>query len=88
MKCSKNKGVFVFSENEFLKASQIRSYFSRLKSNRQNNIKVEDFDDADIEAFKKEQAIDEVVQRRQLRNKAHNADQLERTTSPKRPAST
>ena len=61
MECSKNKDVFVFSENEFLKASQIRSYFSRLKSDQQNNNKVEDFDDADIEAFKEEQAIGEVV---------------------------
>jgi len=86
MECLKDRGVFVFSDNEFLKASQIRSYFSRLKSNRQK-LNVEDCVDEDVEAFKEEQAIDEAVQRRQLRHKAHNTDQLERATSPKRPIS-
>ncbi len=87
MESLKDKGVFVFADNEFLKASQIRSYFSRLKSSRQKDLKIEDCDNDDVEAFKEEQAIDEVVQRRQLRNKAHNIDQLERATSPKRPTS-
>jgi hypothetical protein len=88
MECLKDKGVFVFADNEFLKASQIRSYFSRIKSSRQKNIKIEDCDNDDVEAFKEEQAIDEMVQRQQLRYKAHNIDQLERATSPKRPGST
>jgi hypothetical protein len=87
MECLKDKGVFVFADNEFLKASQIRSYFSRLKSSREKGLKIEDCDNDDVEAFKEEQAIDEVVHRRQLRNKAHNTDQLERAISPKRPAS-
>jgi hypothetical protein len=86
IECLKDKGVFVFAENEFLKASQIRSYFSRLKSNRQKR-NVEDCIDEDVEAFKEEQTIDEAVQRRQLRHKANNIDLLERATSPKRPIS-
>ena len=64
MECLKDNGSFVFAQNEFLKPSQIRSYFSRLKSNRQKDIKVEHCNDEDIEAFKEEQAADEVVQRR------------------------
>ena len=87
MECLKEKGAFVFANNEFLKASQIRSYFSRLKSNRQKKLKVEDFIDDDVEAFKEEQATDEAVQRRQFRHKVHNINQLERATSPKRPTS-
>jgi hypothetical protein len=70
MECLKVKGVFVFADNEFLKASQIRSYFSRLKSSRQKHMKIEHCDNDDVEAFKEEQAIDEVIQRRQLRNQA------------------
>ena len=70
----------------FLKASQIRSYFSRLKSNRQK-LNIEDCVDGDVEAFKEEQTIDEAVQRRQLRHTAHNIGQLERATSPKRSTS-
>ena len=79
----KNKGIFVFAD-EFLKASQIRSYFSRLKANHQKKLQIEDCVDEDVEAFKEEQTIDEVVQRRQLWQKTHNLDQLERATSPKR----
>ena len=86
MKYLKDKGVFVFAVNEFLKSSQIRSYFSRLKSNRQK-LNVEVYADNDIEALKEEQAIDEAVQRQQLRHKTHDTDQLERTTSPKRSTS-
>ena len=80
----KDKGIFVFADNEFLKASQIRSYFSRLKANRQKKLQIEDCVDEDVEAFKEEQTIDEVVQRRQLWQKTHNLNQLERATSPKR----
>ena len=87
MECLKDNGGFVFAQNEFLKPRQIRSYFSRLRSNRQKDIKVEHCNDQDIEAFKEEQAVDEVVQRRQLQHQAHNIDQLERATSPKRSAS-
>ena len=47
---------------------------------------MEDCDNNDVEAFKEEQAIEVVVHRRQRRNKAHTTDQLERATSPKRPA--
>lgn len=83
----KDKGVFVFADDGLLKASQIRSYFSRLKSSRQKNLNVKDCEEEDGEAFKEEQAIDEAVQRRQLRDKVHNIDQLERATSPQRPTS-
>jgi hypothetical protein len=86
MECLTDQGVFVFADNEFLKASQIRNFFSRLKSNWQK-LNVKDCVDEDVEAFKEEQATDEAVQRRQLRHKAHNIDQLERATSPKRPTS-
>jgi hypothetical protein len=87
MECLKDKGTFAFSDYEFLKASQIRSYFSRLKSNRQNEVKVDDYVDEDVEAFKKEQVTDEAVQRRKFRHNTHNIEQLERATSPKRPTS-
>ena len=87
MECFKDNGGFVFAHNKFLKPSQIRSYFSRLKSNRQKDIKVEHRNDGDIEAFKEEQAVDEVVQRRQLQHQVHSIDQLERATSSKRSAS-
>ncbi|CAF0886741.1 unnamed protein product [Didymodactylos carnosus] len=87
MECLKDKGVFVFANDELLKVSQIRSYFSRLKSNRQKKLKVKDCEGKDVEAFKEEQGIDEVVQRRQLQHKVHNIDQLERAISPKRPTS-
>ena len=83
MECLKDKGVFVFANNELLKPSQIRSYFSPLKSHRQK-LNIEDCADEDVEAFKEEQAIDEAVQRRQLRHKAHDTGQFERATSPKR----
>ena len=83
MECLKDKGVFVFANNELLKPSQIRSYFSRLKSHRQK-LNIEDCADEDVEAFKEEQAIDEAVHRRQLRHKAHDTGQFERATSPKR----
>ncbi len=73
MECLKDKSVFIFVDNEFLKASQIRSYFSRLKSNRQK-LNVEDCVDEDVEAFKEEQAIDKTVQRQQLRHKTHSID--------------
>ncbi|CAF3420316.1 unnamed protein product [Rotaria socialis] len=52
MECLKEKGAFVFAEKEFLKASQIRSYFSRLKSNRQK-LNVEDFIDEDAERIQR-----------------------------------
>ena len=83
----KENGIFVFAENELLKASQIRSYFSRLKSNRQKEFKVDICADDDVEAFKEEQAIDEAAQRQRLQGKIHNYDQLQRATSPKRSAS-
>jgi hypothetical protein len=80
----KDKGAFVFSTTELLKPNQIRSYFSRLKSSQQKKIQIEECDEEDVEAFKEEQAIDEVIQQQQLRHKAHNTDQLDRATSPKR----
>ncbi len=86
MECLTDKGVFVFADNEILKAIQIRSYFSRLKSNRQK-LNIDDGVDGDVEAFKEEQTIDEAVQRRQLRHTAHNIGQSERATSPKRSTS-
>ena len=87
MEYLKENGIFVFAENELLKASQIRSYFSRLKSNRQKEFKVDICTDDDAEAFKKEQAIDEAAQRQRLQGKIHNYDQLQRATSSKRSAS-
>ena len=62
MECLKDKRTLVFANYEFLKASQIRSYFSRLKLNRQKEIKFEDYVDEDVAAFKEEQGIDQVVQ--------------------------
>ncbi|CAF1444867.1 unnamed protein product [Didymodactylos carnosus] len=87
MEYLKDKGIFIFADNELLKASQIRSYFSRLKSNRQIKLRVEQCDNEDVEAFKEEQAIDEAVQRQQLRHKVHTMDQFELSISPKRSSS-
>ena len=80
----KDKGVFVFSATELLTPSQVRSYFSRLKSSQKKKIPIEECDEEDVEAFKEEQAIDKIVQQQQLRQKAHNSYQLDHTTSPKR----
>ena len=87
MEYLKENGIFVFAENEFLKASQIRSYFSLLKSNRQKEFQVGICADDDVEAFKEEQAIDEAAHRQRLQVKTHNYDKLQRATSPKRSAS-
>jgi hypothetical protein len=65
----------------------MRSYFSQHKSSRQKDHRKEDYNNHDVEAFKEEQAIEEVVQRRQIRCKAHNKDQLERATSTEKAAS-
>ena len=58
----------------------------RVKSNRQK-LNVEDFVNEDVEAFKEKQAIDDAVQRRQLRREAYSIDQVERATSPKQSTS-
>ena len=42
------------ADNEYLKASQMHSYFSRVKSSRQKDHKIEDYDNEDVEAFKEE----------------------------------
>ena len=84
MEHSKDRGVFVFSATELLKPSQIRSYFSRLKSSQKRKIPIEECDEEDVEAFKQEQAIDKIVKQQQLRQRAHNSDQLDHATSPNR----
>ena len=42
----------------------------------------------DTEAFKEEQAIEEAIERQQMRHNASTLDQHERTSSPKRSSST
>ncbi|CAF0952702.1 unnamed protein product, partial [Didymodactylos carnosus] len=63
-------GKFYFTQKEFLKEGQIRSFFSRLKALRgkpQQNMEVDDGDD---EPFEDDQTFMEVSRRYKLRDAA------------------
>ena len=84
MESLNEKNIFAFNTSKLLSGNQSRSYFSRLESSQQKSVQIDECNEHNIQAFKEEQLIGEVIQRRQLQHKIHSMDQVDRTSSPKR----
>jgi hypothetical protein len=86
METLKVNNAFYFPVDEILKAGQIRSFFSRIKSSRQKktNAKINECEEEDSEEFKDDQAVTERRKRYNLHDDVYPENTLSRTTSPKR----